>query len=206
MPAKIRIVIAENYDATRAGLRVFLDAEPDLEVVGEAVDGDQVRELCRALKPEIVLLDLKMPPHTSSENFAYLQRHCPEARIVAYTAYADPPYVMGAIQGGARGYVLKDEDLPTLITALRTVAAGGSWFSPSIPPTSFAMARSKPQFKEREIDILRMIADGMTDTDISLSIHVSERTVRYYVRGICDKLGVDRRAAAIALAKDQGII
>jgi len=207
MPDAITVLIAEDFDSTRSGIRAHLQSEPGIEVVGEAADSIEMRRWCLELAPDVLLLDLILDKNISAlENLHFVREQCPNVRVAVFTAHSHTAFVVGAVQAGARGYVLKEEDMSTLVTAIQTIHEGGTWFSPGIPPEAFAVTRSAPQFKEREIAILRMIARGMTDAEIATALDIGSRTVRYWVRGICDKLGVDRRTACIALAIEQGII
>jgi DNA-binding NarL/FixJ family response regulator len=208
----IRIVIADDHPLVRSGIRAMLAEHDGLVLVGEAVDAVEARSLCLDLRPDILLLDLSMPGPPASETVAYLGAHCPDVRVLVLTAYDDEAYVRGLIAAGVRGYVLKDELPEAIVRALHAVMRGDTWFSLpmlsklALDGTLEAHGSTGIELTPREMDILRRIVQGRTDRQISEEMYLSERSVRYSLRRIYDKLGVSTRVQAAAQAAQLGLV
>ncbi len=208
---KIRVLLADDHPLVRAGIRSTLMAEQDLALAGEAATGDEARRLCAELCPDVLLLDLSMPGPPPAETVAYLHEHCPQAKVVALTAYDDDVYIRGLIDAGAMGYVLKDEAAAAVVRAIRAVHQGDTWFSrPVIEKlaqleTAKAARNESLGLTERERRILRLIALGQDNASIAAELSLAEQTVRNYVSHLYAKLDVSSRTEAALWARRHGL-
>jgi two-component system, NarL family, response regulator LiaR len=212
MSEKIRIVIADDHAIVREGLRALLATEPDLELVAEATDGIQVVTKARALKPDVILLDLMMPRMDGVEAITEIKKDWEEAHIIVLTSFSDDEKVFSAIRSGALGYLLKDSSPQDLLNAIHTVAKGEGFLSPSIaskvmreinqPPK---LPPTKDPLTERENEILQLVAQGLTNDQIAERLVVSERTVRTHVSNILAKLQLANRTQAALYALKEGL-
>jgi DNA-binding NarL/FixJ family response regulator len=206
MTATIRVLLADDHALVRDGLRAGLLAEPDLCLVGEAADGHEAQRLCLEHRPDVLLLDLNMPGPSPFETVTLLREQCPETRVLALTAYDDDAYVRGLVGIGIAGYVLKDETIRTLVDAIRTVARGDPWFSQRVVAKVVSSTAETPgttegfSLTDRELEILRLIVAGKTEQEIGQALGIAERTVRYALRRIYDKLEVNSRIEAVVQA------
>jgi NarL family two-component system response regulator LiaR len=212
MTEKIRILIADDHAIVREGLRALLATEPDLELVAEATDGIQAVTKARALKPDVILLDLMMPRMDGVEAIAEIKKDWQEARIIVLTSFSDDEKVFSAIRSGALGYLLKDSSPQDLLNAIHTVANGEGFLSPTIaskvmreinqPPK---LPPTKDPLTERENEILQLVAQGLTNDEIAEKLVVSERTVRTHVSNILAKLQLANRTQAALYALKEGL-
>jgi two-component system, NarL family, response regulator LiaR len=212
MSEKIRILIADDHAIVREGLRALLATEPDLELVAEATDGVQAVTKARALKPDVVLLDLMMPRMDGVEAITEIKKDWGEARIIVLTSFSDDEKVFSAIRAGALGYLLKDSSPQDLLHAIHTVANGEGFLSPTIaskvmreinqPPK---LPPTKDPLTERENEILQLVAQGLTNDQIAEKLVVSERTVRTHVSNILAKLQLANRTQAALYALKEGL-
>jgi two-component system, NarL family, response regulator LiaR len=212
MSEKIRILIADDHAIVREGLRALLATEPDLELVGEATDGIQAVTKARALKPDVILLDLMMPRMDGVEAITEIKKDWQEAHIIVLTSFSDDEKVFSAIRSGALGYLLKDSSPQDLLNAIHTVAKGEGFLSPSIaskvmreinqPPK---LPPTKDPLTERENEILQLVAQGLTNDQIAERLVVSERTVRTHVSNILAKLQLANRTQAALYALKEGL-
>lgn len=192
-------------------MRAILAAEPDLELVGEAADGHEVRRLTLQLEPDVLLLDLSMPGPPASETVVHLRRQLPELKVLVLTAYDDEAYVRTLVMAGVAGYVLKDEMPEAIVRAIRTVMRGDTWLSGSLVRKLAQSDAAQPaasdelQLNDRETQIMRLVLAGRTDREIGLELNLAERTVRYALRSVYDKLGVDSRVEAAVRAAKLGL-
>lgn len=212
MTDKIRILIADDHAIVREGLRALLATEPDLELVAEATDGVQAVDKARALKPDVILLDLMMPRMDGVEAITEIKKDWQEARIIVLTSFSDDEKVFSAIRSGALGYLLKDSSPQDLLHAIHTVANGEGFLSPTIaskvmreinqPPK---LPPTKDPLTERENEILQLVAQGLTNDQIAEKLVVSERTVRTHVSNILAKLQLANRTQAALYALKEGL-
>ncbi len=217
----IRLVIVDDQELVRVGLRLILSAEDDVEVVAETADGRAGVAATRALRPDVVLMDVRMPVLDGVAATAQLmdRRGDPEPpwRVLALTTFQDDEVLWGAIRAGAAGFVLKDAPASDLVAAVRVTARGGSWLDPRVAGRVLDSVRRAPaaerparasveQLTERELQVLRLVAQGATNAEIAESLYVSERTVKGHVSAIFGKLGVRDRAAAIIHAYEAGVV
>ena len=204
-------MLADDHPLVRTGIRTILADEEDVTIVGEAVDGREAQQRSLSLRPDILLLDLSMPGPPASETVIYLREHCPQVKVLMLTAYDDEAYVRGLVAAGVMGYILKDEMPETIVRALHAVMRGDTWFS---LPVVRKLARKGTlngsqsaaiELTERERRILQQMVWGLTDREIGEALYLSERTVRYSLRRVYDKLGVDSRVEAAAQAVQLGL-
>ena len=208
----IRILIADDHAIVREGLRTLITAKPGLELVGEAADGEEAIALARLVSPDVILLDMIMPRKDGLETIKIIKRENPQARILVLTSFSDDDKVFAAIKAGALGYLLKDSSPQQLIQAIRSVYQG----QPSLHPTiALKLIRelnqpselplSEEPLSEREVDTLRLVAQGLTNQEIADKLSISERTVGKHVSNILDKLHLANRTQAALYALRRGL-
>ena len=215
MPS-IRILVADDHLIIRQGLRLILETEPDFKLVGEASDGAEAISLCEKLHPQVVLMDLRMPGMDGLTAIERLHTEQPEIAVVILTTFNEDELMLRGLQAGARGYLLKDTDRATLFDTIRAAARGETLLKPEIMTkvlSSMSSQRStagslesRPLLTEREQQVLEGVARGERSKEIAVNLGISERTVKAYLANIYDKLGVDSRAAAIAVAAQKGML
>lgn len=210
----IRVLICDDQVVVCEGLRAILSTASDIEVVGVANDGAQAVDAVAQLKPEIVLMDLKMPVMNGIQATREIRAQHPETRVLVLTTYDFDEWVFDAIRGGASGYLLKDTPRETLLAAIRGTAQGKTYVDPAVAGKLFAQvsrggSASDPSLarilSERELDVLRLVALGLNNGDIAQKLYLSEGTVRNYVSAILAKLGVADRTQAAVLALRAGL-
>lgn len=207
----IRIVLAEDHALVREGTRQALDQEPDFCVVGEAGDGNDALELILRLRPDVAILDIRMPGLNAIEVTRRLQERSPGTRVLILTAYGDDDYVLAAVDSGAQGYLLKTARLAELVAAVRALCRGAMVFHPDIAGRMAQLLRRRPGAEHRvegltprEMEVLQLAARGLRNRDIALHLGVSPRTVEGHFSNVLSKLGVASRTAAVMVAVAQG--
>ncbi|MFW6115718.1 MAG: response regulator [Chloroflexota bacterium] len=211
MSADIRILIADDHAVVREGLRALIDTEPGMDLVGEAADGLEAVEKCRALSPDVILLDLVMPRQGGIEAIREIKQENPAVRILVLTSFAEDEKVFPAIKAGAHGYLLKDSSPQELLQAVRDTYRG----EPSMHPTiarrlmrEIQRPSELPPAEEpltgREAEVLGLVAQGLTNQEIADKLYVSERTVRTHVSNILGKLHLANRTQAALYALRKG--
>lgn len=205
----IRILIADDHTVVRQGLRMFLNLDPELDVVGEAADGKQALELARELLPDVVLMDLLMPGMGGVEATAAIRREMPDVEVIALTSVLEDNSVIGAIHAGAIGYLLKDTEADELIRAIKAAAQGQVQLSPKAAARLVREVRapeSPEALTERETEVLRLLATGFSNKEIALKLTIGEKTVKTHVSNILSKLGVASRTQAALHAVRIGLV
>ena len=212
----IRVLIADDQALMRAGFAMILDAEDDIEVVGEAIDGRDAVERFRRLGPDVVVMDVRMPAMDGIEATRRLTALDPPARVLILTTFDLDAYVYDALRAGASGFLLKDRPPEELVAAVRIVAAGDALLAPSVTRRlieSFASRRDAPmppaelaELTEREREVLVLIARGLSNTEIAKELFVAETTVKTHVGHVLHKLRLRDRAQAVVLAYESGIV
>ncbi len=201
----IRILIADDHFIVRSGLVAMIDSEPDMEVVAQAADGAQAVELFERVKPDLALLDLRMPVKTGNEAIELIRRRTPTARILVLTAFNGDEDIHRALNAGAQGYVLKSSTAEGLIPAIRAVAAGSRWI-PRDVATRLAMRNTFEELTPREVQVLNELAKGKANKEIADSLGISDHTVKDHLKNILGKLHVADRTEAVTAAIQRGII
>mgnify|MGYP001161895394 CR=1 FL=1 len=205
--APIRLLIVDDHPVVRDGIRGVFTGDPGFEVVGEAGDGARAIELARALEPDVVLMDLRMPGTGGVEAIGELVRLGVASRVLVLTTYATDSDVGPAIEAGATGYLLKDALPQELMRAVRLAARGETVLSPVVASRLVGRIRTPTvSLSERELEILRLIAGGCTNKEAAARLFISEATVKTHVLHIYGKLGVNDRAAAVAVGFRRGLL
>ncbi|GAA1803327.1 response regulator transcription factor [Nesterenkonia flava] len=204
----IRIVLADDHPVVRAGLRAMLVGDPDLDVIGEAPNPDAVVALAVELAPDVVLMDLQFGTEQTGADATRRIRALPAPpAVLVLTNYDTDSDILGAVEAGASGYLLKDAPPDELIAAIRAAAAGETALAPAIAGRLLARMRSpQPTLSARETEVLRLVADGATNNDIAARLHISDATVKSHLVHIYTKLDVSSRTAAVATARDTGLL
>ena len=211
----IRILIAEDQTLMRQGLKTILDLEEGFEVVGEASDGQAAIERALALRPDVVLMDVQMPRMNGVEATNQIAAALPTTRVIILTTFDYDEYVFDGIKAGARGYLLKDTPAEELLAAIRRVHAGESIIQPSVAARMIAeftrrrRVAQEPEYEplsERERDVLRLLADGLSNREIASRLILAEGTVKNHVSTILEKLHAANRTQAARVAREQGLI
>ena len=213
--ATIRVLVADDQALMRTGFRMILDAQDDLEVVGEAIDGaDAVRQFGR-LAPDVVVMDVRMPTMDGIEATRRLMGRDPPARVLILTTFDLDEYVYEALRAGASGFLLKDRPPEELVAAVRLVADGDALLAPSVTRRlieEFARRRPTParddlgELTDREREVLVLIARGLSNTEIARALFVAETTVKTHVGHVLSKLRLRDRAQAVVLAYESGLV
>jgi len=205
----IRVLIVDDHSVVREGLRMFLVRDPDLEVVGEAADGAEALEQARQLRPDVVVMDLLMPVMDGIAATRAIRRELPETEVLALTSVLESASVVDAIRAGAIGYLLKDTQAAELRKAIKAAAAGQVQLSPQASAHLLGAIRT-PELPEpltpREMDVLRLLAQGQSNKEIARALDLVEETVKSHVRHILAKLGVQSRTQAVLAAIRLGIV
>ena len=203
----IRVLIADDHALVRSGLRALLEAQPDIEVVGEAEDGVVALARCRSLRPDIVVMDLAMPGRGGINATEDIHRECPDTKVVVLTMHDDEAYVRLARLAGATGFVLKKSLATELIRAIRAAHAGKTSFPPAeLPPAKPAGMTPLELITDREREVLSLIALGHTTTEIAAMLHIGEKTVETHRAHIASKLGLHTRADLVRFALEHGLL
>ena len=206
----MKIIICDDQAVVRDGLELLLKLEKDFEVVGTAADGAEALDLTHKKTPELVLMDLKMPGMNGIEATRQIKAHHPEVKVLVLTTYGEDEWVLDAIRSGAAGYLLKGTPRESLIAAIKGTAAGQTHVDPAVAGTLFnqvAQPNTSPAdtslsdlLSERELDVLRLLARGLSNAEIANRLYLSQGTVRNYVSSILAKLNVADRTQAAVLA------
>ncbi len=215
MSAAVRILLADDQAMVRAGLAMVLGSEDGFTVVAQCEDGSGVLPAVRASRPDLVLMDVRMPRVDGPEATRRLRAEPGAPPVLALTTFDDDEVLWGALDAGAAGFVLKDSPAEVLVDAVRAVAAGGVWLDARVLPRVLERARGRPaprpggslpdRLTPRETDVLRLLCRGASNAEIAVELRMGERTVKSHVSAVLAKLGARDRAAAIVAAYDAGM-
>jgi DNA-binding NarL/FixJ family response regulator len=214
----IKVMVADDHTLFRDGIKKILSLEKDILVVGEAARGDEVIKVVERTKPDVLLLDLRMPKGDVVQTLLDVRERSPATKVMILTAYAEDESILNAAKGGARGYLLKGSDFVTLLQAIKQVHGGGLWIDKEIPAAETFEEIAQGQIEtvisahhdeavdsltRRELEILRLVAEGMTNEEIGKKIFISEKTVKTHLTNIFDKLKVNNRFKAALMIMGQ---
>lgn len=212
----IRVVLADDHNLVRQGIRQLLSLSGDIEVVGEAANGEEALALIEQLRPAVALLDVRMPVLSGLEVLRALKARCPDVGAILLTTFDEDAVVLEAVRMGARGFLLKDVSLDQLESAVRTVAGGGSLIRPAVTdrvlreselhPTTFESAEMPDALTPREREVLRLMAAGYSNREIAEASGTAEGTVKNQASSILSKLGVRDRTRAVLKALELGLV
>jgi two-component system, NarL family, response regulator YdfI len=213
MSDPIRILMADDHLIIRQGLRLILETQEGFELVGEAADGAEAVRLCEKLKPDVVLMDLRMPGMDGLTAIERLRQKQPGIAVVILTTFNEDDLMMRGLRAGARGYLLKDTDRETLFNTIRAAQRGETLLKPEIISRVLLQtagggtpAPAQSDLTGRELEVLMAVAQGERSKEIAVRLGISERTVKAHLASIYNRLGVDSRAAAIAVAAQKGLL
>jgi NarL family two-component system response regulator YdfI len=222
---RIRILVADDHRIVREGVRLILESQEGFELVGEAADGGEAVQLAADLHPDVILMDLRMPGMDGIAAIQAIRGRDPQAAIVILTTYNEDDLMIGGLQAGARGFLLKDTDRETLFRTIRSAARGETLLQPEVlarvlartddgkkrpgdggnaAPSENVLKQESDVLSDREMEVLAAVARGDRSKEIAVSLGITERTVKAHLASIYNKLGVDSRAAAIAVAAQKG--
>ncbi len=229
----IKVILADDHPVVRHGLAAIVDAEDDIEVVGQAEDGQQVISLVHSLKPDVVLMDLQMPVLDGVEATRRIRAETPGTKVIILTTFADDDYIYDGISAGARGYLLKDAPPDQLIEAIRAAHRGESLLDPEVAARILdrfssmvgqsnssqapqpektekeqapSVAENSPKLTPRELEVLELMAKGYRNKDIAEALVIAERTVKIHVGNVLNKLNTSNRTEAVAVAMQLGLL
>lgn len=212
-PARIKVLITDDHVVVREGLAAMLAREKDIEVVGEAVNGQQAIEKARELRPDIILMDLRMPEVDGIEAMRRIKPENPHIKFIILTTYDNDEYIFKGIESGARAYLLKDSPREDLFKAIRVVSQGGSLIEPAVAGRVLDrfvelshQGQASEGLSDRELEVLNLIARGASNKLIASSLSISESTAKTHIQSIFNKLGVNDRTEAVTEAVKKGII
>lgn len=213
----IRVVVADDEELIRSGLRMILEGEEDIRVVGEAEDGAGALDLAVEKDPEVVVMDLRMPGMDGIESTEKIRTRMPSVRVLVVTTFDLDEYVLAALKAGAEGFLLKDSAPETLVDAVRTVASGEALLAPSVTRKLIGhyvgqgsadpeLAEAVAELTERELEVMRLVARGMTNSEIASELHLGEGTVKTHVTAVLSKLDLTNRAQIVVAAYESGLV
>lgn len=214
MTSPIRVLIADDHTIVRAGVRLLLDTEPDIEVVGEAVEGSEALALTRKLCPDVVLMDVAMPGMDGMEATRQIKAHCPETQVLVLTMHRSDEYFFKMLQAGASGYIIKGAETHELLRAVHVVAQGEVFLYPTITSKlvreyldiTRAGTSGTPSLSPREKEIMRLLAEGYSNKEIAEKLVITLSTVYTHRSKLMDKLGLTSRYDLVQYARRKGII
>ncbi len=205
----VRVLIADDHGVVRQGLRMYLALDTEIEIIGEACTGIQALELAHELQPDVVLMDLLMPEMDGITATERMRQELPDTEVIALTSVLEDSSVVGAIRAGAIGYLLKDTEADALVHAIKAAAEGQVQLSPKAAARLMREVRtpdSPEELTEREVDVLRLLAQGQSNKEIARSLNIGEKTVKTHVSNILGKLNVASRTQAALHAVRIGLV
>ncbi len=206
MPSEITCLIVDDHEVVREGLRLSLSRAPHIRVVGEAADGKAAIDLAERRKPNVVIMDVRMPGLDGLDATKELVAKEPNSAVLIFTAYSERSLLARGLESGAKGYILKEAPHETLVRAIEKVANGDSFIDPALMPAFLSGKDREDMLTAREREILQLLADGMSNADAAQRLFISQETVKSHVRHILAKLEADTRTHAVAIALRDAII
>ena len=206
MPEQITALIVDDHEVVREGLRLSLSRASHIQIVGEAPDGAAAVDLALRRKPDVVIMDIRMPGVDGLEATRQLLEQDPDARVLLFTAYSERSLLARGFESGAKGYILKEAPHATLVKAIEKVADGDAYVDPALVPDFLEAREHGEMLTAREREILQLLADGMSNADVAEKLFISQETVKSHVRHILSKLEADTRTHAVAIALREAII
>ncbi len=203
---EITCLIADDHEVVREGLRLSLSRAPNIRVVGEAPDGETAVALAERRRPRVVIMDVRMPGMDGLEATKVLTQRVPDSAVLIFTAYSERSLLSRGLESGATGYILKEAPHSTLVRAIEKVASGEQYVDPALMPTFLSGKDQGDMLTAREREILQLLADGMSNSDVADRLFISQETVKSHVRHILAKLEADTRTQAVAIALREAII
>jgi len=205
VPEEITCLLVDDHEVVREGLRLSLSRAPHIRVVGEASDGETAVALAERRRPDVVIMDVRMPGMDGLEATKLLLEKVPDSKVLIFTAYNEKSLLSRGLESGAKGYILKEAPHQTLVRAIEKVAAGDGYVDPALMPDFLSKERDD-MLTTREREILQLLADGMSNADVAARLFISQETVKSHVRHILAKLEADTRTHAVAIALREAII
>ena len=205
MTEPITCLICDDHEVVREGLRLSLSRSENIRVVGEAADGNAAVTLARRRKPDVIIMDVRMPGKDGLQAAKEITTEVPESSVLMFTAYAERSLLSRGLEAGAKGYILKEPPHQTLLRAIQKVADGDGYVDPALMP-AFLNKERENMLTAREREILQLLADGMSNADVAAKLFISQETVKSHVRHILSKLEADTRTHAVAIALRTSII
>jgi DNA-binding NarL/FixJ family response regulator len=206
VPSEITCLIVDDHEVVREGLRLSLSRAPHIRVVGEAADGKAAIEMAERRKPNVVIMDVRMPGLDGLDATKELMQKEPKVAVLIFTAYSERSLLARGLESGAKGYILKEAPHETLVRAIEKVANGDSFIDPALMPAFLSGKDREDMLTAREREILQLLADGMSNADVAQRLFISQETVKSHVRHILAKLEADTRTHAVAIALRDAII
>ena len=203
---EITCLIADDHEVVREGLRLSLSRSPQIRVVGEASDGASAVAIAERRRPNVVIMDVRMPGMDGLEATKVLAERLPGTAVLIFTAYGERSLLGRGLEAGAKGYILKEAPHATLLRAIEKVAAGDGYVDPALMPAFLSGKEKDDMLTGREREILQLLADGMSNADVAAKLFISQETVKSHVRHILAKLEADTRTHAVAIALRDAII
>jgi DNA-binding NarL/FixJ family response regulator len=206
MTSEITVLIVDDHEVVREGLRLSLSRTPHIRVVGEAGDGNAAIDMAERRKPNVVIMDVRMPGLDGLDATKELTAREPNMAVLIFTAYSERSLLARGLESGAKGYILKEAPHDTLVRAIEKVAGGDSFIDPALMPAFLSGKDREDMLTAREREILKLLADGMSNADVAQRLFISQETVKSHVRHILAKLEADTRTHAVAIALRDAII
>jgi DNA-binding NarL/FixJ family response regulator len=206
VPDEITALIVDDHEVVRQGLRLSLSRAPHIRIVGEASDGLEAVDMARRRKPDVVIMDVRMPNLDGLEATRQIAEQLPGTKVLLFTAYSERSLLGRGFESGAKGYVLKEAPHETLVRAIEKVAAGEQFVDPALMPEALSGREHVDMLTAREREILQLLADGMSNADVAERLFISQETVKSHVRHILSKLEADTRTQAVAIALREAMI
>jgi two-component system, NarL family, response regulator len=201
----IRIMVVDDHPIVRSGLVLMINYTPNMEIVAEANNGLEAIELFRQQRPDVTLMDLRMPEMSGADAIAAICQEFTEAKIIVLTTYDGDEDIYKGLKAGAKGYIFKNAPVDEIIRAIKTVNEGRKYIPPEVGE-KLSERLNRPQLSNRELEVLKLVAKGLTNQEIASELYISESTVKYHVNGVLSKLGVSDRTQATLIAMKRGLV